>query len=401
MEVGFYTHPTWGYRLELRNLNITEKNSQLPEIDAQHKDGKSDEDVESIWVDSCTMHFIPKNLSSRFLNITCLGIWEVGLKKVSKEDLKGFPQLSKIQITGCDLESLPSDLFIYTRKLKNMLLYRNKIKQIGKHLLAPLSVEDIEIIDLRENISIDACYSKNPTEYDCCISMVRLQELSSLAKSCQEEKKIETEGKTLFTLWSTRLHSDFKFLSSDGRTILAHKSILAAQSPVFAAMFDCQLEESRTNECKIEDISFEAFEKFLEFLYTRQIPISNDHILEVYTAAVKYQIEMLPEICEELIYDNVNEDNALEVLKLGNLHSNELMKILAFKQIRLIYPKHIPESLMNQPVKIQELLQAEERRLKSIKQAQDEFEQAKKLLQIKLDQTEEEFMMTQKKITEK
>lgn len=403
METEFYENMLKEYGICIRYLIIEDKNSKLPEINAHHEEGKSDDDVEHIFIECSTMHYIPENLSTRFSfsNTTQLVIDSVGLKELTQRDLKGFPHLISINIADNDLESLPSDLFVNSRMLKRILFGTNKIKHIGKHLLAPLKIEDIVIFDLAENVLINEFYVKNADEPFSDSNSVAINRLTELiAKNCQQERKVEVSNKFLYDLWTSRMFSDFKFIFNDGREILTHKNILAAQSPVFTTMFSCKLKESRTNECQIQDVSYEAFENFLEFLYTRKIPAINDHILEVYGAAVKYQIEMLTTICEELIWDNVNEENALKILKLGNLHGNELMKILAMKQIQKAFSEQLPDILENQPEKVEQLMQAEKSRVKKIQQANDELEQAKKLRQLKCDQAEDEMKMIYKKIFE-
>lgn len=51
----------------------------------------------------------------------------------------------------------------------------------------------------------------------------------------------------------------------------AHRGVLAARSPVFAAMFKADMLESRTHKVIIEDIEASVFEEFLYFLYTGQL----------------------------------------------------------------------------------------------------------------------------------
>lgn len=64
--------------------------------------------------------------------------------------------------------------------------------------------------------------------------------------------------------------TDFEFLVGD-RIFPAHRGIVAARSPVFAAMFKADMVESRTQRVIIEDIESSVFEEFLYFLYTGQL----------------------------------------------------------------------------------------------------------------------------------
>jgi hypothetical protein len=67
----------------------------------------------------------------------------------------------------------------------------------------------------------------------------------------------------------TRVRSDVT-LVVEGQEIFAHRLILAARSPVFAAMFSHKMVESRENVVRLEDISEPVFRQLLKFMYTGQ-----------------------------------------------------------------------------------------------------------------------------------
>ena len=50
-----------------------------------------------------------------------------------------------------------------------------------------------------------------------------------------------------------------------------HKVILAAQSVVFAKMFEHDLEETKLNRVEITDVKPEVFEAFMKFIYTGKL----------------------------------------------------------------------------------------------------------------------------------
>lgn len=55
------------------------------------------------------------------------------------------------------------------------------------------------------------------------------------------------------------------------RTFKAHKAILAARSPVFAAMFEHAMEESRANRVEITDVEPDTLAEVLRFIYTGRV----------------------------------------------------------------------------------------------------------------------------------
>lgn len=58
----------------------------------------------------------------------------------------------------------------------------------------------------------------------------------------------------------------------DGREFYAHKAILAARSPVFNAMFEHEMTESRKGRVEISDIDPDVFSEMLKFIYTGNTP---------------------------------------------------------------------------------------------------------------------------------
>jgi Leucine-rich repeat (LRR) protein len=374
MEIKFESFGGNRYCCHITSLTAKEKNYTLPAINpALYLENRTNSNFTSLNISDSEMHFLPQNLSSTFPNFKFLNIDGAQLKEISKNDLKGLPRLTQLTITNCDLQSLPSDLFVYARKLSWINFSNNKIKHIGKHLLAPLNLDEVETIDLAENSTIDALFAWE--DYKPLAKHVSIQQLKQIiADECQKKNEAEPVSHLLVDLWSSKMLCDFNFSFNDGRSIIpVHKNLLAVQSPVFAAMFQNQMKESLTSECKIEDISCETFIQFLEYLYTRKMPTATDRAIKLYSTAMKYQVQKLPELLEEMILDGINGDNALEILKLGNSFDNELLKICAFNEIKKQLTIEIPEDMIDSPDLIEELLIANQRMKKKHVDVDNEF----------------------------
>lgn len=124
---------------------------------------------------------------------------------------------------------------------------------------------------------------------------------------------------------------DVKF-QIDGKLLKAHKSVLAARSPVFKKMFLTNMKESKSNEVVISDISHDTFDEMLFFIYTGKVS-SNFHIvvMELFAASHKYQIESLRKVCEAEVSANLSEENAAAVLEFANIYDcDESLKAEAF-----------------------------------------------------------------------
>jgi len=80
--------------------------------------------------------------------------------------------------------------------------------------------------------------------------------------------------------------SDVDLIFGD-KHLKAHKAILIARSPIFAAMFEHDTIENRTGKVKIEDIDQETFEELLHYIYSGKIHKLDRFAMELYNAADK------------------------------------------------------------------------------------------------------------------
>jgi len=99
-------------------------------------------------------------------------------------------------------------------------------------------------------------------------------------------------------LWDAavnRLMTDVEFHVGEA-TYGAHRSLLSARSPVFAAMFASGMKEAATGQVHIEDVDETTFVNFLKFLYTGMFDPSA-MTREVFMIADKYEVETLTKLC--------------------------------------------------------------------------------------------------------
>uniref|UniRef100_A0A8C6Q1B8 Speckle type BTB/POZ protein like a n=1 Tax=Nothobranchius furzeri TaxID=105023 RepID=A0A8C6Q1B8_NOTFU len=75
----------------------------------------------------------------------------------------------------------------------------------------------------------------------------------------------------LGNLWECSRFTDCS-LYVGGQEFKAHKSILAARSPVFNAMFEHEMEESKKNRVDISDVDPDVFREMMGFIYTGKAP---------------------------------------------------------------------------------------------------------------------------------
>jgi len=136
----------------------------------------------------------------------------------------------------------------------------------------------------------------------------------------QKSKHVCPLVSDLKKMHDTGQNSDVTLVAADGREFLAHVAILSSRSPVFAAMFQHDMEEKRLNQVQMDDFSSEAVECLLNFMYTDNI--SDIAVLpELLAAADKYNISRLLPLCEETMMANLNTENAAECFSLADRHN--------------------------------------------------------------------------------
>ncbi|XP_055353634.1 TD and POZ domain-containing protein 5-like [Paramacrobiotus metropolitanus] len=112
--------------------------------------------------------------------------------------------------------------------------------------------------------------------------------------------------------------SDCALVSADGQTFPAHRVVLAAQSPVFAAMFEHNMLEKETGVCRITDIQSAVLEVILDFLYCRTVSDALKNDAEtILAAAHRYNIDDLQNVCEDALIGNLNKENAVKYLGMA------------------------------------------------------------------------------------
>ena len=77
-----------------------------------------------------------------------------------------------------------------------------------------------------------------------------------------------------------------------------------------------------------------VFEVFLCYLYSGEVDQLDEMCLDLFTAADKYDVQPLREICIQHMAKNISVDNAVDMLALADRHSVESVKSLALQFIK-------------------------------------------------------------------
>ena len=134
----------------------------------------------------------------------------------------------------------------------------------------------------------------------------------------QQFRNKEDLLKDLGNLLEKKKHCDVTF-DVRGHKIKAHKAILAARSPVFAAMFERSTKENLTGIIvDIDDIGPEVFKELLHYIYTGEVLSEqmNEVSRGLMTAADKYLLGKLKDTCWDYIVENIYPENCVLLLSL-------------------------------------------------------------------------------------
>ncbi|KAI4307813.1 hypothetical protein L6164_030954 [Bauhinia variegata] len=192
---------------------------------------------------------------------------------------------------------------IKDKKLKNNedFVWAIEVPLTGKFII------DVEFLDLK---------TASPDGGEpCTIWAEGFTQKSSNASALESLGRMLTEG----------IHTDISINASNG-SIGAHRAVLAARSSVFRSMFSHDLKEKELSTIDISDMSIEACQAFLNYLYGN---IKHEEFL-IYRlvllhAADKYDISDLRDACHDSLLEDIDAKNVLE--RLQNAYLYQLPKL--------------------------------------------------------------------------
>lgn len=242
---------------------------------------------------------------------------------------------------------------------------------MSSKFLHPLISNNLETFDLGENTNIDEVFKANGegtvksladlmkiVDKQCLKPDVTTKTNSSdLSKreTCFQEKVAEG----FENLFTTGKFSDF-VITVNKSQFRVHKSVLVIQSLGFSELFE---KDEKSVEMKIKDLSVEAVNEFLYFLYTGKLSDkAENYATEIFELASRLKIPELKNITKDMFLSRLNVSNALQIFNLGHRYGSKHIKALAFQEIQKMFPgKNLAERFMEQPEKLKELIDAKQK----------------------------------------
>ena len=121
-------------------------------------------------------------------------------------------------------------------------------------------------------------------------------------------------------MFNNELLSDVKFVVRDSergsenmKKIPAHKFLLAISSPVFYAMFYGELAEKK-DSIDISDCDHKSLLELFRFIYSDEVNLNADNVMQVLYLAKKYMLPSLADKCTEFLRENLDASNVFHVL---------------------------------------------------------------------------------------
>jgi Leucine-rich repeat (LRR) protein len=352
---------------------ITQPDSNIRAITGVHEQGKTNTDVLFVLFLYNIVEYVPRGISLFFPNLVTLHINKCDLKQITREDLIGLESLQELRMMNNPLTTLPDDLFINMPKLKRISFKSNKLEYLSSKLLQPILRNGLEVVDFQENTRIDSIFCPGVKR-----NVKSVEELMQIIDSqCIKPVKVAsgTKPKSFKTLpskrvpisshqnnfisgfedlWKSGKFSDFIISVKGSRKIRVHKCVLAMQSLGFTELFD---KDESASKMKIEDISADAVEEFLSFLYTGKLSNDTENEMEIFSLASKLKVPELQSLTEKIVLSRLSFKNAYNVFVQGHRYESENLKRAAFQEIKKTFPE-LSETLIEKPEKLKEIIEA-------------------------------------------
>ncbi|XP_078365313.1 BTB/POZ domain-containing protein 6-like [Oculina patagonica] len=138
------------------------------------------------------------------------------------------------------------------------------------------------------------------------------------------------------SLFNNEILSDVKFVVQSSRNsengernskkskiaIPAHKFLLSICSPVFFAMFCGEMAETKEH-IDLPDCEYEGILELLRYIYTDEVCLNGNNVMQVLYLAEKYMIPSLTSECTEYLGKNLDLSDVFCVLKHAEQYENK------------------------------------------------------------------------------
>lgn len=133
-------------------------------------------------------------------------------------------------------------------------------------------------------------------------------------------------------LWEQRLFPDVSIVCEGVEVTQAHRCVLAAASPVLAAMLQGEMTEAREQKIHFRDTEPSTVEAMLQFIYTGSLPKDVDSRAILHLAHM-YSIQGLAAHCCHSLVTTLTSENVAESIRVLRQCSDDEVTHRAYKAV--------------------------------------------------------------------
>uniref|UniRef100_A0A3B4YYF8 Influenza virus NS1A binding protein n=1 Tax=Stegastes partitus TaxID=144197 RepID=A0A3B4YYF8_9TELE len=150
-----------------------------------------------------------------------------------------------------------------------------------------------------------------------------------------------------------------------GHELMAHRAVLACCSPYLFEIFNSDLEPHGVSHVTFEDLDPEAVEILLNYAYTAQLKADKELVKEVYSAAKRFKMERVKQICGDYLLSKMDSQNAISFRNFASSMGDArvLAKVDAFIQDHLLEVSEQEDFLKLPRLKVQTLYYSPDHKL--------------------------------------
>ncbi len=126
--------------------------------------------------------------------------------------------------------------------------------------------------------------------------------------------------------------SDIMWMA-EGHSIPCHKFLLAAASEYFYNRLVVDTAALNSNLLEIEGINFTALKVIVSYLYTGNINITADNIIDVIPACKILKLTSACDTCEKFALDTLNPGNCIGLYKMASAHDVQDLSTKALEML--------------------------------------------------------------------
>jgi len=108
-------------------------------LTTSHTSGKSDDDEIYFHISTKSIQYFPRGMEKFYKNLIGIVIWHTQLKEIHQDDLKPYPKLNNLYLSGNDIEFLEEGLFDFNPHLETIVFENTKLFYISSTVFDKLT----------------------------------------------------------------------------------------------------------------------------------------------------------------------------------------------------------------------------------------------------------------------